>query len=295
MQLISKLVYLYQTTKHIVQYFYNTVSKMKKILIPYKQSFVSCSSFGKGAEWLICFHGYGENSETFSFLEPYLGETYSLMAIDLPYHGQTIWNEGLNCSTEDLWNIITLITGSQPLAVNFIGYSMGGRIVLKLLEVQASRVAKVVLLAPDGLHSNPWHWLATQTKWGNRLFHYTMEKPEWFFRWMKWGNQLGILNKSIFNFAHYYLDEAEERMALYQRWTSFRKFHCKLALIKNIIQENNKHLTLVFGKFDRIILTSKGRDFQKGLEKNISIRELQAGHLLLKEKFASEISAAFQS
>jgi pimeloyl-ACP methyl ester carboxylesterase len=295
MQLISKLVYLYQTTKLIVQYFYITDLKMKKLLIPYRQSIVSCSSFGKGAQWLICFHGYGENNESFSFLEPYLGETYTLIAIDLPFHGQTLWNEGLNCSQEDLWNIITLITGSPTQPVNLIGYSMGGRITLKLLEKQANRVAKVVLLAPDGLHSNPWHWLATQTIWGNRLFRYTMERPDWFFRWMKWGNQLGILNKSIFNFAHYYLDEADERMALYQRWTTFRSFHCKLALIKTIIFKNNKHLTLLFGKYDRIILTAKGRDFQKGLENYIFIRELQAGHLLLKEKYAAEISAAFQS
>jgi pimeloyl-ACP methyl ester carboxylesterase len=268
---------------------------MTKLLIPYRQSIISCSSYGKGPQWLICFHGYGENSETFSFLETYLGKTYTLMAIDLPFHGQTQWKEGLNCSTEDIWNIITLITGSPALTVNFIGYSMGGRIVLKLLEEEANRVAKVVLLAPDGLHSNPWHWLATQTKWGNYIFRYTMEKPEWFFRWMKWGNQLGIINKSIFNFAHYYLDEAEERVALYQRWTTFRKFHCKLALIQTIIQENNKHITLLFGKYDRIILTSKGRYFQKGFEKYIVIRELQAGHLLLKEKYAAEITAAFQS
>jgi len=268
---------------------------MRKLLIPYRQSLISYSSFGKGTQWLVCFHGYGENSETYSFLEPYLGETYTLIAIDLPFHGQTIWNEGLNCSPEDLWNIITQITGSLLHPVSFLGYSMGGRIVLKLLEVQANRVAKTVLLAPDGLHSNPWHWLATQTKWGNHLFRYTMEKPHWLFRWMKWGKQLGVLNNSIFNFAHYYLDEADERMALYQRWTSFRAFHCKLSLIKTIIHKNNMQLTFMFGKYDRIILTSKGRTFQKGLEKYIYIRELQAGHLLLKEKYAAEISAAFQS
>ncbi|MEI9807284.1 MAG: hypothetical protein WDO16_05030 [Bacteroidota bacterium] len=72
--------------------------------------------FGSGPKTAFCFHGYGEEASSFSFLEKYAGDQYSFFAIDLPFHGQTIWNEGLNCTTSDIMQIITEII--QGKAIN---------------------------------------------------------------------------------------------------------------------------------------------------------------------------------
>ena len=57
---------------------------------------------GTGNKLLLCFHGYGEDAYSFSFLEKHLGETYSLIVIDFPFHGKTVWKDGLLFTANDL-------------------------------------------------------------------------------------------------------------------------------------------------------------------------------------------------
>jgi hypothetical protein len=46
---------------------------------------------------------------------------------------------------------------------------------------------------------------------------------------------------------------------------------------------------LIYGKFDRIILSSRGMKFRKGIEKYASLTEIHSGHQVLHEKHVKEI------
>ena len=67
---------------------------MRHQSITYKKSIINVSIFGTGNKLLICFHGYGEDGDSFEPLEKKLGNEYTLAAIDFPFHGETKWNEG---------------------------------------------------------------------------------------------------------------------------------------------------------------------------------------------------------
>jgi hypothetical protein len=84
------------------------------------------------------------------------------------------------------------------------------------------------------------------------------------------------------------LDDAVQRMLLYKRWTYMRKMKTNRRAIKKLCGEKNIRLNLLFGKYDRIIL-SKHADIFKNA-KNIQIKILEAGHQLMKEKYAGEIA-----
>ena len=96
-----------------------------------------------------------------------------------------------------------------------------------------------------------------------------------------------ILNKSIVKFVHHFLDDKNERILLYKRWTAMRAFKPNLSAIKKICNEKNMQLHLLFGSFDRIILSKRAAVFKQS--KNIHISVIEAGHQLLKEKYASYI------
>jgi pimeloyl-ACP methyl ester carboxylesterase len=265
---------------------------MESHLLPYKNSHVHYLKFGRGTRFLFCFHGYGENAHSFRMLENSLGHDYTFISIDLPFHGNTEWKEGLELTPSDLHHIINAIVPLELQTVSLIGYSMGGRISLTLLQEIPSRIERVVLIAPDGLHKNFWYWLSTQTGMGNKLFSYTMKHPRWFFGGMKLLRGLNLLNKSIFKFAHAYLDDKTERDMLYKRWTTMRKFRPRSPLITKAVAEYNIPVRMLFGNYDRIILSKRST----GLDKNndtIIIRTIRAGHQLLKEKYANEIAALF--
>ena len=63
--------------------------------IPWGSSRIAYTRWGTGGKLLFCLHGYGETGAGFAFLETALGDEYTILAIDMPFHGGTDWKEGL--------------------------------------------------------------------------------------------------------------------------------------------------------------------------------------------------------
>ena len=206
----------------------------------------------------------------------------------MPFHGKTNWTGPLLLEPAVLMDIIKQIAPSGK-RIQLMGYSMGGRICLRLLELYPQQISSMTLVAPDGLHKNPWQKLATQTWAGNKLFRFTMQYPGWMFLLMKLTTKLGLFNKSISRFAHLYLDDAGERQKLYQRWTCMRKFRPAIHRLKQTIVTHRVPVHLFFGKYDRVIVSKHGFRLQKGLENMITVEELEAGHHLLQEKYMKHL------
>jgi pimeloyl-ACP methyl ester carboxylesterase len=265
---------------------------METHFVTYQSSRIHYLKFGSGTQFLCCFHGYGEDAYSFLFLENSLGIDYTLIAIDLPYHGKTEWNEKTAFTPGDLQQVINDIIPLELQTISLLGYSMGGRISLALLQEIPSRIDRAVLVAPDGLHSNFWYWFSTQTGAGNKLFNYTMKNPHWFFGGMKFLRGLNLLNKSIFKFAHSYLDDAMERSLLYSRWTTMRRFLPRPAAITSALRKHHIPLRMLFGSYDRIIVSQRSAKLDQQND-TVQVKTIRAGHQLLKQKYAKDIAALF--
>ncbi|HEY6064205.1 MAG TPA: alpha/beta hydrolase [Chitinophagaceae bacterium] len=275
----------------------------------YRNSTIGYYRFGSGPKPAFCFHGYGEDATIFGFLAKYAGDQYTFYSIDLPFHGKTAWKEGVYFGQKDLLQIVEEIlnlknkqpsfakaqedkseTNNQKLSL--IGFSLGGRIALSLFQVMPEKVEKLVLLAPDGLKVNFWYWLSTQTWLGKKVFRLTMNHPGWFFSLLKMLNTLKLVNASIFKFVSYYIGDAKVRQLLYDRWIAMRKLKPDLKRIKSFIRTNNTKVRLVYGRHDRIILSTVGEKFRKGIEDHCILSVIHSGHQVLHEKHISELLPA---
>ena len=262
--------------------------------IAYKNSIIDYCHYGSGDEILICLHGFGEDATSFSIFKNNISNRFTIIAINMPFHGATVWNQGLLFSPADLHEIIeSLVKICKPQTADykiyFLGYSMGGRLGLSYFQQYPQFVKSISLVAPDGLHKNNWYWFATQTTIGNRLFKFTMQQPQWFMGMVKLLGKIGLLNKSVAKFAAYYLDDETIRIALYKRWTTMRKFRPNLPLIKRLVAANKVPVKMLFGEHDRIILYQRGQNFQQGLDGLIEVKIIKAGHQLLQEKYVAAI------
>lgn len=266
---------------------------MQAAFIPFRSSQVHYSFGGNGNHILLCMHGYGESENSFHFLEKYLPANYRIIAIDMPWHGKTQWKEEIDFTVEDLMQIIDDIlaalnaTGSS---LTLLGFSMGGRMSLGILQAIPHRIQNMILLAPDGLKVNIWYYLATQTFIGNRLFSFTMKHPGWFFGLINLGNKLRLINRSAYNFTNNYVNDKTVRRQLYLRWTGFRKIKPSLSIIKKNIRQHNIRVHLIYGEFDRIIRHERGTKFRQGIENKCELHIIKSGHQLLQEKNAPLIA-----
>lgn len=267
--------------------------------IEYKNSNIGYYLFGSGQKILIGLQGYGEESNQFKILYPYLSERYTIVSIAFPFHNGTVWKESLDLLPLEWSMIIKEIINavSKEKQYNYINfslaaYSMGGRIGFHLLGEKLLPFSEAVLIAPDGLRVNPWYYIATQTMIGNALFKYTMDNPGWVFQLIKPIEKLGLLPGILLKFAKRYLENEEERKLLYLRWTTMRRFKASSNKIKKVCQNGGTKLTLVYGKYDPIILKKRSAALRNA--NNIRIEEIEASHQLIKEKYAAQLAAYFQ-
>jgi pimeloyl-ACP methyl ester carboxylesterase len=273
---------------------------MEKQLLIYKSSKICYYRIGTGPRLGLCFHGYGEDGVSFSFLEKLAGKQFTFFAIDLPFHGHTSWKEDLNFTHTDLQQIIhdLLLANNISLQadapkperkITLIGFSLGGRVALSLYQAWPQLTERMVLLAPDGLKVNFWYWLSTRTWAGNRLFDFTMKYPAWFFFFLKLINKTGMVNASIFKFVNFYVGNKEARIQLYERWTTLRRLKPNIRRIKASIVQNKTAARLIYGRHDRIILPIRGEKFKEGIEAYCTLKVIASGHQVLHEKHGDDI------
>jgi len=273
--------------------------------IPFRSSRIHYSRWGTGDRLLFAFHGYGESAASFGFLEEELGAAFTIVAIDLPFHGETEWEDGFYFSPAELLKLLESIAaglqgGADEVQSHLhsgaawwlLGYSMGGRVALQLLELAPQRIRRLVLLAPDGLQMNPWYWLSTQTGPGNRLFRWTMKRPGWLFFLLRTGHVLRIVNPSIFKFTVHYIDDTAVRDNLYARWTTMRGFRPHLRKIGACLRREGILVHLIYGSYDRIIRWERGERFRRQHPDHCELTLLPAGHQLLQPKFLEIIVKA---
>jgi pimeloyl-ACP methyl ester carboxylesterase len=281
---------------------------VKSLFIAYKNSTIHYCVCGNGLKLLFCFHGYGEQAKSFAVLEPTLGKDYTIIAIDMPFHGKTEWKEGLDFTVDDLIAIIDDIVerlngdgkASSPTfrgrgleeRYSLLGYSMGGRIALQLLQKMPTAIERAVLVAPDGLHKNIWYRFATQTILGKKIFKYVMYQKQERLWFLNVAEKYRLAPAGLLKIVRYYTDTSDQRKALYCRWLVMRKFKPTLSLVKKLVKQYKIPVRFLFGRFDNIIL-SKRADIFKTDTANVQIHIIDAGHRLLQEKYIPTISALF--
>ncbi|HMH34519.1 MAG TPA: alpha/beta hydrolase [Puia sp.] len=260
---------------------------MQSFFINYKASRIHYQKAGRGARVLFCFHGYGESVESFAFLQDSLETLFTILAIDMPFHGQTEWKEGLQFEPATLVGIMEQICLEQsvpPAKIQVLGYSMGGRIALSLLELIPEKMERLLLIAPDGLDNSRWYNVATQYNVGNKLFKYTMQHPGWFLGLMRIAHGFRLVNQSIHKFAISHISDRQVRTDLYRRWTTMRHFHPAVKTIRSQIASRKIPVELLYGRYDRMIRHETGAAFIKGIEPTCQLTILPSGHQLLQPK-----------
>jgi pimeloyl-ACP methyl ester carboxylesterase len=248
---------------------------------------------GSGPRVTVCLHGFGEFARTFDPLSAALSG-HTLVAIDLPWHGETDWQEGLDMEVTDLMRMIRDIPQVGTSRFGLMGYSMGGRICLSLFEAFPQDVDFLLLIAPDGLKVNPWYRFATQTSVGNHVFRSVMARPGGFVRLLRTGRRLGLFNESIMKFVRIYVDDKQMRNTVYRVWTTMRRFRPGLPIVKTLIREHRVPVYLLFGQYDRIIQPSLGKPFVDGLEEWATMQVLDVGHQLLHPRNVEAIARGLE-
>lgn len=117
---------------------------------------------GRGSQLLFAFHDFGQHANVFLPLERELGHKYTIIAIEIPGLGHSVWQQ-------KQVDKLALVTIMERLKLEFkvekfdlLAIGFGSLYALSLIEQRSEWIEKVVLFAPDGLRRSSWQSAATR-------------------------------------------------------------------------------------------------------------------------------------
>ena len=262
--------------------------------VPLRSSRFRYRTLGSGPRLTVCFHGFGESADHFAHLSERLPD-HTLVAIDMPFHGSTEWNEKDGLRIHELSRILSECPaiGDRPFGV--LGYSMGGKMALSMAQVVPERITHLCLVAADGLRWDPWHWFCTRTLPGKRLLERTVEDPGRMLTLLELFRKAGWVNQSAFKFVSHHLQDPALRRTIQGTWMSLREFTPDTGLVLRNVKRQGIPVCMVYGRYDRLAPQKQGEAFFNNLGGLGWMKTVESGHMLLGRQSAADTAAAILS
>ena len=212
-------------------------------------------------------------------MEQALGSDYTLYAFDLFFHGGSrLHKDDMPLTKEFLKEMIGHFLEKNKIArLSLMGFSMGGKFALTIIEQMPDRVEELYLIAPDGIKTSFWYNIATYPGWLQQLFKRTVLKPELFFGLLRMLDKYNMVHKSLIRFAHYQMDSTAKRLRVYRSWVGFRELNFDIRHIVGLLNKYEVAVTMFLGEYDQIISPKRVGVFVKALDQG-ELVVLKAGH-----------------
>lgn len=239
---------------------------------------------GSGNKLLLAFHGYGNEAAMFLPFADYL-QDYTIVSIDLPHHGKSSWTDNVHLDNNHIRQLAAYLLQQFGVGkLSLMGYSMGGRVCLKIAELMPEKVEKIILLASDGLTFNTFYYFVTRTTPGKYLFRSFLSSPQRYMPIIDWARKRNIIDASRHKFAMLYLNEVEEREFLLKVWPCMSLLIPDYKKLSLQLTQYNIHICMHMGKYDKVIPVNLAERFKGALSNaNIELYILNKGHRLIDE------------
>jgi pimeloyl-ACP methyl ester carboxylesterase len=252
------------------------------------------AKWGSGSEPLLAFHGFGRSySDFIPFTQPLLIK-YTVYGFNVFFHGQSHIGERpvdkAPIHPEELAQYITdFLDHHQIKKCSLMGYSLGGRMALKLAELLPEKINALYLLAPDGLVKNRWYAMLSQSKFGRRIFRFFIRNNPAFLNLLGGLNRTQLVSNRLKGFILSQIKTTEMQWKVYKVWSFLRKIEPDFKVLGSALSEHEIVVELFFGKYDRIIPEKNAKKLLKHYPA-AKIHNLESGHALLTEENAGKIA-----
>ncbi|MCB0532396.1 MAG: alpha/beta fold hydrolase [Lewinellaceae bacterium] len=255
---------------------------MQSFYLNYREHKIHCLRFGQGSKLLVALHGFGDRARLFAILEEALSEQYTVVAFDLPFHGQTNW-EDHTFTKSDLLSIIRQIMdreGQERLCL--MGYSFGARLAQAMLPQMLDKLDKLYLLAPDGIQTKGMPMAVRTPMWVRHFLYRILKRPAWFLFLLNWGRRFNLVPPLILHFLTFNLTRPERFQRTFGCWIALDSFYLRRRRIKAIWRDSGLPVDIYFGTKDEMIRYKTVKKMVEGVP-NVRIFRMNAGHRLIGE------------
>ena len=256
---------------------------MERKTLTYRHSTISYLRFGEGERLLFAFHGFGDRAAMWLSLRASFSMNFTVIAIDLPFHGHTVWREDVFRSRDFEAIVQELLKIENKERFSLAGFSFGARVVERLFFRFQHRIDQIMFFAPDGFGTK---WLFEITMIPRPIRRFTkwlLDRPKWFVRILTFFYEHKLINRFIYQFTFNHLGRVERRTRLFTYWLSMDDFVVKPERFKSQLIKSGIKTDLFFGQNDDIIPLSSGHWLAENAS-NVQLHIVEDGHKLVNKK-----------
>ncbi|MEQ8303663.1 MAG: alpha/beta hydrolase [Cyclobacteriaceae bacterium] len=255
--------------------------KSKKGILGYKK-------VGHGNQVLLAFHGFGQDHTAFDPIVRELEKRFIIYSFDLFFHGGSEWHGNEPISKQEWATIISQFVNQENLSkFSLLGFSLGAKFALVILEAFEGAVESIYFISPDGIKRNIWYNLATRFP-GRWFFKSLIKRPKRFHGILSLAQQLKLVDDSVIRFARSQMETERQRGKVYNSWVMFSKLQVSLPHIASIMKNQSIQTVLIVGTRDKLI-TAKDMKKLIAMNNQIKLEVVEAGHTNVIAKSAEVV------
>lgn len=245
---------------------------------------LSYHTYGSGNECVLAFHGFGQDGSEYESIGQFSSETHTLYSLDLFYHGDTVLPVEISSfSKRELKSFFEAFISHLKLTkFSLLGYSMGGRCALFLLECFPQQINHLYLLAPDGLSVNFWNRLVTSTRFGRNLYFFATRQPGLVYRISKFGQKLKLFPPTMDRFLDVNFKNEKMRSKIFKVWMLYKNIKFSQKSLAQLILQNKIKTKVFVGHKDPVVKFKLCNGFVHQLGDHGEIHLIKAGHDLFR-------------
>jgi pimeloyl-ACP methyl ester carboxylesterase len=256
--------------------------------IDYEEHQLHYYVMGAGPRSLFAFHGFADHAKLFEPLAKSLAQEFTIIALDLPFHGQTQWASHL-FKPKDIIACVELIRAAESIdKFSMMGHSMGGRMILALTPHFKTEIEELIMLAPAGFQGTISDSLILFPKFFRKLLKSFTSRKKLTLKIFDFGKRMGIINRGLHKFTTAMIEKEEYRQRMFDCWISLYHFPIRLSAFRKLLQKEDIPITFFYGKRDYITPAKYGRKFLERLPKGNLIM-VEDNHFFLREPLAGAL------
>lgn len=234
--------------------------------ISYDRHHIHFHVIGEGAMPILFFPGIHQDGLAFQELMSRFPQC-TFYCIDMPFHGKSQF-EKEQWTSQDVSILFQLFLKKiKKEKVGIGGFSIGGKIALKLVEsIPSHHISSLFLLAPDGISQNLYYQIATKNSIGRKLFHYFLSNPKklsWF------GNlfyKLKLIPRHTYNIFTHSIQQTEQLNRIKKFWPASSDLQPNIKFLLQKWEQHPYPIYIFIGKKDSIISRKKIKAFYNQLK-----------------------------
>lgn len=233
---------------------------------------------GTGDRVLFVLPGYLQTAETwYSWLDK-AAKGWKIVLIGMPGSIVKVDGEAKEWRKEQFLELLAMLRRKySPQEESWLGYSLGGRLLLYMAGLAESEIHSILLMSPDGLAPSLSERLFLYHRWGQKPLQWLINHPQKASKLAGMLRKVGFMSQSGYHFSMRQLRDVESLTTGFEVVRIYTQAQPIKSRLRKTDRQHNPQVWVIWGENDKVRPIDQSRSLWKYFS-NVHLVAVPGGH-----------------